>query len=169
MRTIILSLLLLPLVSTAQKSNTYIKLTDAGGQQIKGDAMEKGHERSIMVLSFASAGKNNAQLTFNMNVTGASADLKRAMGSGSLLLNGVLTVTQPGQGAPVILYTIKMENIRVNNCSEMMGCNAQTNTTTTLSAARVGWTYYETDKTGKSAISRKFGYDNESGKEWTNF
>jgi hypothetical protein len=62
-----------------------------------------------------------------------------------------------------------MENIRVNSCAEMMGCNAQMNTTTTLSAARIGWTYYETDKTGKQAVSRKYGFDNESGKEWTNF
>ncbi|HSN61726.1 MAG TPA: hypothetical protein VLR49_12375, partial [Ferruginibacter sp.] len=65
MRTIILLLLLLPLITAAQQTNTYIKLTDAGGQQIKGDAMVKGYERSITALSFASGGKNNSQLTFN--------------------------------------------------------------------------------------------------------
>lgn len=169
MRTIILSLLLFPLIAAAQQTDTYIKLTDASGQQIKGDAVVKGFERNITVLSFASAGKNNAQLTFNMNLTGASADLKRAMSSGALLPNGILTVIKPGIYSPVIHYTIKMENIRVNSCSEMMGCNNQTNTTTTITAARIGWTYYETDKTGKTVVTRKFGFDNDSGKEWTNF
>ena len=57
MRTLILALLLLPLVSAAQKTNTYIKLTDASGQQIKSDAMERGFERNIGVLSFAAAEK----------------------------------------------------------------------------------------------------------------
>lgn len=166
MRTLILALLIFPMVGIGQ---TYIKLTDASGQQIKGDATTKGFEKSIIVLSFAPSGKNNSQLSFSMNVTGASADLKRAMGSGSLLPNGTLTVTQPGGAVTTISYTIKMENIKVNACSESMGCNGVMTTTTVITAARIGWTYYQTDNTGKTSVSRKYGFDNESGKEWTNF
>lgn len=170
MRTIILLLLLSPFFSLAQKSNVFIKLNDAAGQQIKGEAVLKGNERSIEVLSFSQAGKNNSQLTFSMNISGAAADLKRAMNSGSPLLNGILAVTQPnGNGAPVIAYTIKMENIQVNSCAESMGCNGVMTTTTIITATRIGWTYYQTDAFGRSSVSRKYGFDNDSGKEWTNF
>lgn len=171
MRTIILALLILPIVSVAQKTETYLKLIDAGGQQIKGDAMIKGFERNISVLSFASAGKSNNQLSFSMNITGAAADLKKAMTNGILLTDGILTVMQSGggSGAPQISYTIKMENINVNNCTESMGCNGVMNTTAAITATRIGWTYYQQDRTGRSTVSRKYGFDNASGKEWTNF
>lgn len=172
MRTIILLALLFPFVLTAQKTDVYLKLIDAAGQQIKGDATAKGHERSIGVLSFASSGKNNTQLSFTMNISGASADLKRAMGNNSFLQSGVLTVTQPNPagGMPLIAYTIKMENIRVNSCAEAMGCNGVMTTTTVLTATRIGWTYYQTDlKTGGQTVSRKYGFDSSTGGEWTNF
>ena len=169
MRTIILLVLMLPLLTTAQKTNTYLNLTDAGGQQIKGDAVVRGFERCLGLFSFTAAGKNNSQLSFNMSVSPAAADLKKAMSTGALLINGTLTVTQPGPGAPIILYTIKMENIRVNSCAESMGCNGVMNTVTNLTATRIGWTYYQQDARGASTVSRKYGYDNDSGKEWTNF
>jgi type VI protein secretion system component Hcp len=169
MRTIILALLLLPFVAAAQKTDVYLKLTDATGLPIKGDAVAKGFERSIGILSFSNSGKNNSQLAFNMSVSGTSADLKRAMGSGSVLPNGILTVTQPGPGAPIISYTIKMENIKISSCSESMGCNGVMNTTTVLTATRIGWTYYQIDATGRSTVSRKYGFDNETGREWVNF
>ncbi len=170
MRNIIFFLLLFPITAIAQKQETFIKLTDAAGQQIKGDVVTKGFERSMGVLSFASSGKNNAQLSFSMSVTGASADLKRAMGSGSLLQNGIVTVTQPnGAGMPVVACTIKMENIRVTSCAESMGCNGVITTTTVLNASRIGWTYYQTSPNGTQTVSRKYGFDNDTGREWTNF
>jgi type VI protein secretion system component Hcp len=169
MHKIILVLLLFPLTALAQKQDVYLKLTDASGQQIKGDAVTKGYERTVGVLSFSTAGKNNAQLSFNMNVTGTSADLKRAMSSGTLLPNGILTVTKATMGAPAIVYTIKMENITVNNCTESMGCNGVLNSIAVITAARIGWTYYQQDASGKLSVSRKYGFDNDSGKEWTNF
>lgn len=171
MRTIILLLLLFPIATFAQRQDVYINLTDASGQQIKGDATVKGFERSINVLSFSPSGKNNSQLNFTMNISGASADLKRAMGSGAVLLNGTMTVTQlsPSMGRPVILYTIKMENIIVSGCSESMGCNNVMTSSTAIVATRIGWTYYQTDAAGKQTVSRKYGYDGDTGKEWTNF
>jgi type VI protein secretion system component Hcp len=168
MRTIIALLLLLPVVSVAQKTDVFIKLTDANGQQIKGDALLKGFERNITALSFTTGGKNNSQLTFSMNVTGATADLKRAMGNGMVLPAGMLTVTQPAMNAPTISYTIKMENIKVNSCAESMGCNGITTTTAVITATRIGWTYYQNNG-GKQTISNKYGYDADTGREWTNF
>ena len=170
MRTIILTLLLLPFVAAAQKTEVYLKLTDASGQQIKGDVTVKGFERNIGIFSFSSGGKNNSQLSFNMSVNGAAADLRRAMGSASILPNGTLTVTQAsGTGMPNIAYTIKMENIKVTSCTDLMGCNGVMNTTAVITATRIGWTYYQQDATGRSSVSRKYGFDNDTGREWTNF
>ena len=42
MRTIFLTLLFSPLLSFAQKTDVFIKLTDAKGQLIKGDVVLKG-------------------------------------------------------------------------------------------------------------------------------
>ena len=171
MRTIIFILLLLPFFSLAQKMDVFIKLADAKGQQIKGEAVLKGFERWITATSINSGGKNNSQLNFTMNISGASADLKRALSSGELLLNGQVTVTTPDvtSGRPVTAYTIKMENIGVLACSETMGCNNQMITTVTLKAIRIGWTYYQTDKTGAAAISRKYGWDEGANAEWAAF
>ena len=170
MRTLILALLFFPVTALAQKTDVFLKLTNTNGLQIKGEAVLKGYEKSIGVLSFSSAGKNNTQLSFSMSITGAAAELKSAMNSGAILPNGILTVTQPSMmGAPNIVYTIKMENIRINSCAESMGCNGVMTTTTVITATRIGWTYYQIDASGKSSISRKYGYDSDSGKEWTNF
>jgi hypothetical protein len=62
-----------------------------------------------------------------------------------------------------------MEKIRVQGCSEAMGCNSAMTTTVTLQATRIGWTYYQTDRTGALVVSNKYGYDAETGGQWTNF
>lgn len=172
MRTIIFILLLCPISSIAQKMDVFIKLTDARGQQIKGEAVLKGFERWIAATSINSGGKNNSQLDFTMNISGASADLKRALANDELLLNGqvtVITSASDGSIRPVTAYTIKMENISVLACSETMGCNNQMTTTVTLKATRIGWTYYQTDKTGATAVSRKYGWDEDTNAEWASF
>ncbi len=171
MRTIFLTLLFSPLLSFAQKTDVFIKLTDAKGQLIKGEAVLKGFERWIGATSINSGGKNNSQLDFTMNISGASADLKRALASGELLLNGQVTVTTLDASSfrPVTAYTIKMEMISVLACSETMGCNNQMTTTVTLKATRIGWTYYQTDRTGAASVSRKFGWDENTKSEWATF
>lgn len=171
MRTFIFTLLLLPLFSLAQKTDIFIKLTDARGQQIKGEATIKGFEKWIGATTIASGGKNNTQLSFTMAVSGASADLKKAMANGELLLSGQVTVLAPNPsgGSPIISYTIKMESIAVTSCIEAMGCNNVMTTTVVLQATRIGWTYYDQSRTGTQTVSRKFGWDAENNKEWTNF
>lgn len=170
MRTIILFLFFLPFAAVAQKQNIFLKLNDASGKQIAGDAFVKGYERWLGLFTVANGGKNNTQVNFSMAIAGASADLKRLMASGELL-SGQLNVTQvdPSSGRPVLVYTIKMEGIRVNTCSEAVGCNNAMGTTATITATRIGWTYYQQDASGRSAVSRKYGYDGDTGGEWTNF
>lgn len=171
MRTIIFILLLSPLFSWAQKTDAYIKLTDARGQQIKGEAVLKGFERWIGATSITSGGKNNSQFDFTMNINGASADLKRTLTSGERLLNGQATVIHLDASSfrPATAYTIKMENISVLACSETMGCNNQMTTTVTLKATRIGWTYYQTDRTGATVVSRKYGWNEDTNAEWVAF
>lgn len=171
MRTIIFILLFSPLFSFAQKTNVFIKLTDAKGQQIKGESALKGFEKWIGATTIASGGKNNTLLNFTMTVNGASADLKRALANGELLMSGQVTVLSPVQtgGAPAISYIITLERIAVTECYETMGCNNILNTTVRLQATRIGWTYYNQSGSGAQTVSRKFGWDAETGREWTNF
>ena len=168
MRKFILILFLSPLFCIAQKTDVFIKLSDARGQQIKGDAVLKGFENWLSASSINSSGKNNNQLNFTVNVTAASADLKRAMSNGELLLSGQVAVlsANPSGGRPLTSYTIKMENIAVVSCYEAMGCNNAMNTTLTLQVARIGWTYYNTTT---QVVSRKFGWDVEKNMEWSSF
>ena len=171
MRTIICFLLLFPAIAFAQKTDIFFKLTDAAGKQINGDASGKGFEKQLGVFTVNSGGKNNTQLAFSMPITGASAELKRSMANGEVLLNGLVTVTKadPGMGRPAMVYTIRMEGIRVNACSEAIGCNNVQLSNVTITATRIGWTYYQTSPNGAQTVSRKYGYDSDSGKEWTNF
>jgi type VI protein secretion system component Hcp len=171
MRTIILILILFPLLSVAQKSDVFIQLTSASGKQIKGESVLKGFENWLQATSLNASGKNSTQLNFTMTVNGASADLKRALANGELLVSGQVSTLAPNPsgGRPLTSYTIKMENITVLNCYEAMGCNNAMNTTVTLQATRIGWTYYNTGATGAQTISRKFGWDADRNMEWTSF
>ncbi len=72
-------------------------------------------------------------------------------------------------GRPVTSYTIKMENIGVLACLESMGCNNAMATSVSLQAARIGWTYYQLDKSGMLNISQKYGWDAEANTAWNNF
>jgi len=159
-----------PLFVMAQTNSVFIKLTDAGGKQIRGEAVMKGFEGAIQANSINSSGKNNTQTSFTMLVSGASADLKRAMASGEFLSSAEVSVLSSNQsaGSP-LLYTIKMEQIRVTACTEAMGCNNSMSTSVSLQATRIGWTYYSINRSGVNAVSRKYGWNVDTGVEWTNF
>ena len=170
MRTIIVALFFLPFAAVAQKQNIFLKLNDASGKQIAGDAMVKGYERWLGLFTVSNSGKNNVTVNFSMAINGASADLKRVMASGELL-SGLLNVTQvdPSSGRSMIVYSIKMEGIKVNACNDAVGCNNTMGTNATITATRIGWTYYQTSAAGAQTVSRKYGYDATTGQEWTNF
>ncbi len=95
MRIIAFLLLLIPIISFSQKTDVFVKLTDAKGIQIKGESTLKGFERWIEATTISAGGKNNTELSFTMAVSGASADLKRALANGEILLNGQVTVLSP--------------------------------------------------------------------------
>jgi len=171
MKTIILILLLAPFLAFSQKSYIFIKLTDARGQQIKGESSEKGYEKWLQASTANSSGKNNTTVSFMMSISGASADLKRALTNGEFLIDGQVAFTAlvPSVYRLVLTYTIKMENISVLSCEESVGCDGVMNTAVTLQATRIGWTYYQAGKTGAPVVSKKYGWDAGNNKEWTNF
>lgn len=106
-----------------------------------------------------------------MTINRASADFRKAMADGEFLTNGQVSVMGAGSmyGGPATLYNVKLERISVLSCTDAMGCNGVINTSVTLQATRIGWTYYQTGKTGVPVISKKYGWDAESNKEWVNF
>jgi type VI protein secretion system component Hcp len=171
MRILIFILLLSPILSSAQKTDVFIQLADAKGQQIKGDVVTKGFENWLGATTINSAGKTNTLLSFTMTVNGASADLKKAAANGEILVSGQVFVISPNPsgGRPLTSYTIKMESISVLSCYESMGCNNTMNTTVSLQATRIGWTYYNTSAKGAQTVTRKFGWDERNNKEWTSF
>jgi type VI protein secretion system component Hcp len=168
MRNIIFFLFFIPWFGLEQKTDVLIKLTDANGQQIKGDAMLKDFERWMGATSIVFAGKNNTELHFTMTVSAASADLKRALATGGLLSGQVSALSPDRSGAaPAVSYTIKMERVTVTSCTETMGCNGIMNTTVSLQAGRIGWSYYNPPSNGMQSIAR--GWDAEKNIEWVNF
>ncbi len=169
MKSVFLFLCMLPLIGFSQTQDTYIRLTDVNGKQINGNATMKGFEKWIQASSLTPGGKNNVQLSFTTGITGASAELKKAMLQGEFLLNGQVSVVKSGLSGMTLIYKISMEKIKVNSCSETLGCNNVMGTTVTLTATRIGWTYYQQDKSGVQSISNKYGFDSESGRAWTNF
>lgn len=171
MKSFIFYLMLFPSIVFSQTSSVYIKLSDARGNPINGDVYIRGFERTIRGLSIASSGKNNTQFDFTMPVSGAAATLKSAMANREKLLNAIVYVmtTNPSTGNPQYSYTIHMEDIRVINCAESMGCNNLTTTGVSLVATRIGWTYYTTDRAGNAVVSQKYGFDASTGAAWSNF
>jgi type VI protein secretion system component Hcp len=155
------------LASDAQ--DVFVRLTDMNGKQIVGTSVTRGYEKTLPAFSMTSAGKNNSQITFTTTISGASAELIKAKVQGEFLMNGQITVTQPGNRGQTIIYKINLEKITVNNCVDAIGCNNTMGTTVTITASRIGWTYYQQDKTGISTVSNKYGFDNETGRPWTNF
>ena len=171
MRSILILLLLLPFFSMSQNTRVFIKITDAAGRPINGDAMVKGFEKAIQAYTTSSAGKNNTQFSFTMPVSGAAAPLKNAMSGNQRLLSALVTVmnVDGSTGRLVTSYTIKMENIGVLACSESMGCNNIMTTAVALLAGRIGWTYYQADKSGALSISQKYGWDAGANMAWNSF
>ena len=172
MRTLLLFLLLIPGLCFSQTTYVFIRLNDAKGIPVNGDATTKGFERTIRAFTTSSSGKNNTQFTFTMPVTDAGAILKSAMNSGEMLINAKVSVMTANGSTGVLQpsYTITMEGIRVTACAESMGCNAQMTTSVILNATRIGWTYYSADKSGTNVVvSQKYGFDSGTGLPWNNF
>jgi type VI protein secretion system component Hcp len=165
MRTIIFFLFLIPSISFSQRQENYAKFINSSGIQIKGDAVTRGFERWITVLSNSNGGKNNTEVTFTMNISGACADLRNANTNGVNLQKGELTTTQiSNEGRLAVVKNIKMENISVINYSES-GSQASV----TIRATRIGWIYYQQSTKGAWTVANKTSYDATTGGPWKDF
>jgi type VI protein secretion system component Hcp len=171
MRIILIALLLLSAsLCFSQAAGVYLNLTTPGGTKINGTSQLIGYEKWIQSQTFSTGGRNNTQIDFTMEISGASADLMNVMNSGAMLpLGQINALDYSGSGKPRIVYTITMENIRVLSCRDIMGCNNILTTSVQLQATRIGWTYYEVTPDGRTVISRKYGYDAETKQQWLKF
>ena len=171
MRIIVFILLFLPFSGFSQNASVYLKLTDARNQPITGTSVTRGFEGWIQATSTNAGGKNSTAFAFTMPVSGASADLKRAMTTGQpLAVAEVRAIVPNSAGTISLMYTVRLEQVSVQDCTETMGCNGAMNTSISLQAVRIGWTYYNANPKGSGAtVSRKFGWDAGMQTEWTNF
>ncbi|MFT3843814.1 MAG: type VI secretion system tube protein Hcp [Lacibacter sp.] len=163
MRTILFAMLFLPFFSLAQKTETYLKLINPSGTQMKGDAVARGFERCIYIINSSQGGKNNTQITFKMNISGASADLMRARNNGEILPSGEISTIRTAVDRNVLISQIKMEKITVIAYAEN-----GTEATVTIQATKIGWIYYQQLK-GRTSVTNKYSYDAETGGTWTGF
>jgi type VI protein secretion system component Hcp len=169
MKKTIIAITFIFLCISSHAQDIFVRLTDVKGKQIVGTSVTRGFEKTLPAFSLTPAGKNNSQITFTTTISGASAELLKAKTQGEYLMNGEITVTKPGNAGKTIVYKITMEKITVNNCIDAIGCNNTMGTTVMITASRIGWTYYQQDKTGVLTVSNKYGFDNETGRPWTNF
>ena len=170
MQTIFFFLLMLPLLGYSQDSKVFIKLIDQSGRQITGECTVKGFERWIQAETMNSSGKNSTQLSFTMPISSSSGTLKSYSTSGNKINSGQISVmANNGFGTLVPSYIISMEKINVLGCAESMGCNGVMSTAVILQTTRIGWTYYQSSKSGMQTVANKYGWDAETNTAWTNF
>lgn len=170
MKKLLSVLILLPAIAFSQKNNAYINLTNTNGLPIKGNSVARGFERQIEAYPFQTNSANNdTRISFTMPVGPASGELRAAITSKQLLPKGEVTVTTRSSDRSVIVYKIKMENIKVESCDDVKDGSGQMVTQVALRAVRIGWTYYTTNRSGVQTVSGKNGWDSEKSVEWTSF
>lgn len=153
--------------SSAQQ--TYIKLKDAKGKEIRGNSVTRGYENQVMALNFSGAKAKDPTVQFTMEVQAASGVLQTLQQNKTRLSSAVVTVTQRVEQGITVLYTIRMEDIEITGSDNVNDSNGN-NTLVVLRPSRVGTTYYSFNRrTGVNTVSSKSGYDYTTGKAWTNF
>lgn len=147
------------------KQQTFLKLTDPNGQMIRGTSTQRFYERQIIASFFSGVSSGNPQIQFTMPPGAASAALTNLIGSKQNLLNGLFSITQYGETGLALLYSVRLEDIKVISVREGEG-----GTNVTLQASRIGTTYYQYDRrTGQRVVSGKTGFDFTSNSNWNNF
>ncbi|NCU05538.1 MAG: hypothetical protein GXC73_16320 [Chitinophagaceae bacterium] len=147
------------------KQQTFLQITDAGGQLIRGTSVQKFYERQIIATSFSGVTAGNAQVQFMMPSGGASATLANMQGSKETIPYAVFTNIVPAEPTWNVLSTVRLEAIRVISVQDANG-----STSVTLQAERIGTTYYQNNlKTGIRTVSGKTGYDFKAGQTWNTF
>ena len=82
----------------------FLKLTDASGQLIKGDATAVGFERPFMFYHLPALGKQYP-IKFHRECKRCIGRFKKAMANGSLLQNGAHRCKIISGGKPAISYS----------------------------------------------------------------
>lgn len=172
MRALIFLLLIgFSAVCFGQEEQVYMKLYNAEGKMIAGNVTIQRFEGAIQALTLSSSGDHNTELTFTMPVSGASARLKGMQANREELLTGTISAMRVNEqnGTLQPNYIIKMEKVTIITCTDSKGSGGSTVTNVVLKATRIGWTYYTSDRSGKSVISQKYGWDSSTGQSWNNF
>jgi len=165
MKLLIILFTLLPIVTLAQKEESFAKFVNEDGSVIKGSSMTKLYERQIPVYSIETNSAGNSTIVrFTMPVESASGVLWNLWSEQKRLRSGEINVTFISLDRRLVKYKINMENILVEECADSGGT-----TTVQLHATRIGWTYYAYTKSGIQSESNKNGWDEEARTAWTNF
>ncbi|WP_421943145.1 hypothetical protein [Pedobacter sp.] len=166
MKIFLTILLFLPLTIFAQRgTENFGKFTNTDGAIIKGDALTRGYERQLEISNLvANSANNNNTISFAIPISTASGVFRNALNGAQKLRSAEITVTTINAEKRTVTYKINLEDIAVNQCADRNGF-----TNLQLTATRIGWTYFATDRMGRTTVSSKNGWDAENKKAWVGF
>lgn len=168
MKKLLFFLICLPLAVFSQKNTkTFGKFINSDGLVIKGSSVERGYEWQFVIQNLVANSSNNNTIVSFDTPTGQGIAAFRDLANGkNKLQKGEITITVNGIDRRIVSYKISMQDIAVTGCSD----DANTLLThITLNATRIGWTYYDADRMGRTTVSSKTGWDSEKNSQWTNF
>lgn len=144
---------------------TFLKVTDASGQLIRGTSTAIGFERQILAQAFSGYVAGSPDVSFSMPAGSATAALATAQTGKQTLPYALFTNAIYDNPRPRTVSTVRLEDVKVVSVSEANG-SAQV----TFKAKRLGVTYYTyNQKTGTNSVSGKTGYDFGNKQAWTKF
>ncbi|MFT3980745.1 MAG: hypothetical protein QM687_09775 [Ferruginibacter sp.] len=166
MKAFFFLLALVPAIAFSQNTDAYGKFTKPTGATIRGASVAKGYERWVIVTNLKTGSGNNTSIEFDMPTGTDVADFRNAMGIKEGLSRAEIQVTKPSRDRRAKSYTLILENIVVQECTDDTGAGTSK---IKLKAVRIGWIYYGTDRSGNTTVSSKTGWDASTGTAWTNF
>lgn len=123
------------------------------------------YEKLVPVYSMqTNSSTNSTIIRFTMINEPAAAVLRDQMRARTRLRAGEIHVTFQSMDKLLVRYKINMEDIAVEEVTDMNG-----KTTIQLHATRIGWTYYSYTKSGAQSVSSKTGWDERTNTSWTMF
>lgn len=147
------------------KQQTFLQFTDPSGKAIRGSSTSRGYENQIIATSFSGVTTGNQQVQFTMPSGAASATLASLQTGKQKLSRALFTITVMGESGLNVINTVHLEDIRILSVHDANG-----STTVSLSASRIGTTYYQYDrKKGTRTISGKTGFDYTTKQPWNGF
>lgn len=156
--------LLFPVVAFGQRTESFGKFTGPEGTAIRGTSVARGFERQLEIKNIVgTAAGNNTTISFEIPNSEAAAAFRNIVNTKQRLRSGEIQVMQLGEKR-VLDYKIVMQDIAVEECVDAEGVSKLK-----VTAGRIGWIYYTTDRRGKAMISSKSGWDAAAQNVWTEF